>query len=483
MGNYLTCGMDLFWSKHQNSADWREDYVRDQQKVKVVNSVFEKFQKIDETKLKNAHENTKSRIFDEQPEMNRTQKRNLSHNEETISSDKIPIHTQFMRKSLNKLDEKNSRQKLKDISLNSGKKIMAYQNSPELKQLKQKLDSKLISAEQSMQIIEKKALESNLKHENIQEKSIAELMKSKNGLAEDFINGSSEQEDKKKRENEKYLNFLRSQIDAKCASAKAVKIQQLKERQKCEELARQNSDEHLQMVKRKIRNREEFVEGLEAGIKAKYDAKSKQPENEEGNLTTTDSYENILLRRQAEAKEKRANLQKNRAENCEKVYEKISEQNAEKVAREKILHSYDSLAEEKRLIQKEQHTAQVNQKKLENWRKEVQKQLEIRKNQLKKEQIESAKIRNQIIDLESRDRAKTEKEYDEKRMKNLAYKSELEEQIKLKKEELERQKAIECELDAEIVKYESNLAGNIEKEEKILIDEFNARISSIQNRK
>merc|ERR1712243_246088 len=174
MGNCLTCRMDLFWSKHQNSADWREDYVRDQQKVKVVNSVFEKFQKIDETKLKNAHENTKSRIFDEQPEMNRTQKRNLSHNEETISSDKIPIHTQFMRKSLNKLDEKNSRQKLKDISLNSGKKIMAYQNSPELKQLKQKLDSKLISAEQSMQIIEKKALESNLKHENIQEKSIAE---------------------------------------------------------------------------------------------------------------------------------------------------------------------------------------------------------------------------------------------------------------------------------------------------------------------
>jgi len=68
-------------------------------------------------------------------------------------------------------------------------------------------------------------------------------------------------------------------------------------------------------------------------------------------------------------------------------------------------------------------------------------------------------------------------------MKNLAYKSELEEQIKLKKEELERQKAIECELDAEIIKYESNLAGNIEKEEKILIDEFNARISSIQNRK
>ena len=51
--NYLTCRMDLFWSKHQNSADWREDYVRDQQKVKVVNSVFEKFQKIDETKLKN----------------------------------------------------------------------------------------------------------------------------------------------------------------------------------------------------------------------------------------------------------------------------------------------------------------------------------------------------------------------------------------------------------------------------------------------
>ena len=38
-------------------------------------------------------------------------------------------------------------------------------------------------------------------------------MKSKNGLAEDFINGNSEQEDKKKRENEKYLNFLRSQID------------------------------------------------------------------------------------------------------------------------------------------------------------------------------------------------------------------------------------------------------------------------------
>jgi len=141
------------------------------------------------------------------------------------------------------------------------------------------------------------------------------------------------------------------------------------------------------------------------------------------------------------------------------------------------------LAEEKRLIQKEQHTTQINQKKLENWREEVQKQLEIRKNQLKKEQIESAKISNQIIDLESRDRAKTEKEYDEKRMKNLAYKSELEEQIKLKKEELERQKAIECELDAEIVKYESNLAGNIEKEEKILIDEFNARISSIQNRK
>jgi len=71
------------------------------------------------------------------------------------------------------------------------------------------------------------------------------------------------------------------------------------------------------------------------------------------------------------------------------------------------------LAEEKRLIQKEQHTAQINQKKLENWREEVQKQLEIRKNQLKKEQIESAKISNQIIDLESRDKAKTEKEYDE----------------------------------------------------------------------
>ena len=52
-----------------------------------------------------------------------------------------------------------------------------------------------------------------MKHEKIQEKSIAELMKSKNGLAEDFINGNSEQEDKKKRENEKYLNFLRSQID------------------------------------------------------------------------------------------------------------------------------------------------------------------------------------------------------------------------------------------------------------------------------
>jgi len=274
-----------------------------------------------------------------------------------------------------------------------------------------------------------------LKHENIQEKSIAELMKSKNGLAEDFINENSEQEDKKKRENEKYLNFLKSQIDAKCASAKAVKIQQLKERQKCEELARQNSDEHLLMVKRKIRNREDFVAGLEACIKAKYDAKSKQAENEEGNLITTDLYENILLRRQAEAKEKRANLQKNRAENCEKVYEKISEQNGEKLTREKILHSYDSLAEEKRLIQKEQHDAQINQKKLENWREEVQKQLEMRKNQLKKEQIESAKISNQIIDLESRDRAKTEKEYDEKRMKNLAYKSELEEQIKLKKEE------------------------------------------------
>ena len=94
--------------------------------------------------------------------MNITQKRDLSHNEETISSthlsDKIPIHTQFMRKSLNKSDEKNSRQKLKDISLNSGKKIMAYQNSPELKHLKQKLDSKLISAEQSMQVIEKKAV-------------------------------------------------------------------------------------------------------------------------------------------------------------------------------------------------------------------------------------------------------------------------------------------------------------------------------------
>ena len=185
------------------------------------------------------------------------------------------------------------------------------------------------------------------------------------------------------------------------------------------------------MVKRKIRNREDFVAGLEACIKAKYDAKSKQAENEEGNLITTDLYENILLRRQAEAKEKRANLQKNRAENCEKailnsqhdqqhfniiyktkVYEKISEQNGEKLTREKILHSYDSLAEEKRLIQKEQHTAQINQKKLENWREEVQKQLEMRKNQLKKEQIESAKISNQIIDLESRDRAKTEKEYD-----------------------------------------------------------------------
>jgi len=237
------------------------------------------------------------------------------------------------------------------------------------------------------------------------------------------------------------------------------------------------------MVKRKIRNREDFVAGLEACIKAKYDAKSKQAENEEGNLITTDLYENILLRRQAEAKEKRANLQKNRAENCEKVYEKISEQNGEKLTREKILHSYDSLAEEKRLIQKEQHTAQINQKKLENWREEVQKQLEMRKNQLKKEQIESAKISNQIIDLESRDRAKTEKEYDDKRMKNLAYKSELEEQIKLKKEELERQKAIEDELDAELVKYESNLAGNIKKEEENLIDEFNARISSIQNRK
>ena len=37
----------------------------------------------------------------------------------------------------------------------------------------------------------------------------------------------------------------------------------------------------------------------------------------------------------------------------------------------------------------------------------------MRKNQLKKKQIESAKISNQIIDLESRDRAKTEKEYDE----------------------------------------------------------------------
>jgi len=141
------------------------------------------------------------------------------------------------------------------------------------------------------------------------------------------------------------------------------------------------------------------------------------------------------------------------------------------------------LAEEKRLIQKEQHTAQINQKKVENWREEVQKQLEMRKNQLKKEQIESSKISNQIIDLESRDRAKTEKEYDEIRMKNLAYKSELEEQIKLKKEELERQKAIQRELDAEIVKYESSLAGKIKKEKKILIDEFNARISSIQNRK